>query len=129
MSHQSEMQVPGKSDGRVVPRKGPNSEGRPLGEGLEGRRPARENLGQTAATRTPSRTEASRGLDGVREAARQDKEVRFTALLHHVTVDLLRASYDALKKQAAPGGEGVTWPRGPQASGHRETRRPQVDRF
>jgi group II intron reverse transcriptase/maturase len=45
----------------------------------------------------------------VREAARKDKKVRFTALLHHVTVDLLRASYYELKKQAAPGVDGVTW--------------------
>ena len=38
-----------------------------------------------------------------------DKEVRFTALLHHVTVDLLRDSYSGLKKKAAPGVDGVTW--------------------
>jgi RNA-directed DNA polymerase len=45
----------------------------------------------------------------VREAARRDKKQKFTALLHHVTTELLRASYQTLKKQAAPGVDGVTW--------------------
>ena len=48
-------------------------------------------------------------LRGVREAARRDKRTRFTALLHHVTVQLLRDSYYALKREAAPGVDGVTW--------------------
>ncbi len=42
-------------------------------------------------------------------AARQRKKERFTALLHHVTVDLLRESFLALKRQAAPGVDGLTW--------------------
>jgi RNA-directed DNA polymerase len=45
----------------------------------------------------------------VREVARRDKEARFTALLHHVTVDRLRAAYRAIRPQAAPGVDGVTW--------------------
>jgi group II intron reverse transcriptase/maturase len=109
MSQKSDMHVAGESDGRIVPTKGPNSVGKPTGEGPEGRRPTRENIGQTAAARTQSRFPAFRGLDGVREVARQDKKVRFTALLHHVTVPLLRISYYELKKQAAPGVDGVTW--------------------
>ncbi|MGB8877922.1 MAG: hypothetical protein WCD11_16480 [Solirubrobacteraceae bacterium] len=48
-------------------------------------------------------------LDRVREVARQDKDVRFTALLHHVEVDRLRAAYWAIKPKAAPGVDGVTW--------------------
>jgi retron-type reverse transcriptase len=51
----------------------------------------------------------SQGLNGVRKAARERKQERFTALLHHVTVDLLRDSFFALKRQAAPGVDGVTW--------------------
>ena len=109
MCQTSNMHVAGESDGRIVPTKGPNSGGQPLEEGPEGRRPTRENMGQTAATRTPSRTPALSGLDRVREAARKDKRVRFSALLHHVTVGLLRNSYYELKKQAAPGVDGVTW--------------------
>jgi RNA-directed DNA polymerase len=51
----------------------------------------------------------SQGLGGVREAAKKRRQERFTALLHHVSVDLLRDSYYALKRQAAPGVDGVTW--------------------
>jgi RNA-directed DNA polymerase len=51
----------------------------------------------------------SQGLNGVRERARKNKAERFTALLHHVSVDLLRESYYGLKRKAAPGVDGVTW--------------------
>src|ERR1700675_2917364 len=51
----------------------------------------------------------SHGLERVRTAARLDKKVRFTALLHHVDVDLLRAAYALLKRDAAAGVDGVTW--------------------
>jgi group II intron reverse transcriptase/maturase len=48
-------------------------------------------------------------LDRVREVARKDKEARFTALLHHVDHDRLRSAYRAIRPQAAPGVDGVTW--------------------
>jgi group II intron reverse transcriptase/maturase len=51
----------------------------------------------------------SQGLDRVRIAARQRKKEKFTALLHHVTIDLLRDAFLALKRRAAPGVDGVTW--------------------
>ena len=51
----------------------------------------------------------SQGLAGVRKAAREHKEMKFTALLHHLTVDLLRESFPSLKRKAAPGMDGVTW--------------------
>ena len=51
----------------------------------------------------------SNGLDRVREVARKDKDARFTALLHHVTPGLLLRSFDGLKRDAAPGADGVTW--------------------
>ena len=51
----------------------------------------------------------SQGLEGVRKAAREHKEMKFTALLHHMTVELLRESFYALKRKAAPGVDGVTW--------------------
>jgi len=54
-------------------------------------------------------TPVSRGLQGVREAARRDKGMRFTALLHHVNETLLGDSFQQLKKLAAPGVDGVTW--------------------
>jgi group II intron reverse transcriptase/maturase len=59
--------------------------------------------------RTPSREDMSHGLDRVRRAARLDKKGRFTALLHHVDTDLLRDAYSWLKREAAPGVDGVTW--------------------
>ena len=51
----------------------------------------------------------SQGLDGVRQAARARKQERFTALLHHLNVGLLRESFYALKRKASPGVDGVTW--------------------
>jgi len=58
-------------------------------------------------TRTAGRRRS--GLDRVRQAAKEDQGLRFTALLHHVNVELLRSSYQSLKKQAAAGVDGVTW--------------------
>ena len=58
---------------------------------------------------TQSGARVSQGLNGVRERARKNKQERFTALLHHVSVDLLRESYYGLKRKAAPGVDGVTW--------------------
>jgi len=109
MSHESDMHVGGKSDGRVLPTKCPNNGGILPAEGMEGRRPIKENIGRTTARRTQSRISELSGLLGVRQAARKDKRARFTALLHHVTVHLLRDSYYALKREAAPGVDGLTW--------------------
>jgi len=76
---------------------------------VEGRTSPKGNGGQAAAVRTQRRVAASNGLAAVRQAARQRKGVRFTALLHHITIDLLKQSYFALKRNAAPGIDGVTW--------------------
>ncbi len=76
---------------------------------MEGRQSTKENIGQATAPRTQSRIGELSDLHGVRKAARKDKRTRFTALLHHVTVGLLRDSYFALKRDAAPGIDGVTW--------------------
>jgi RNA-directed DNA polymerase len=51
----------------------------------------------------------SQGLDGVRKAAKERRQERFTALLHHLSVDLLGDSFCALKRGASPGVDGVTW--------------------
>src|SRR5687768_14122770 len=109
VSRTSSMHVDGESDGRVLPTTGPNADDRQSAEAPEGRRPTKENTEQTTAPRTQSRTSASSGLSGVRGVARKDKQVRFTALLHHVTVGQLQASFYALKRTAAPGVDGVTW--------------------
>jgi retron-type reverse transcriptase len=49
------------------------------------------------------------GPDRIREAAKRDKSTRFTALMHHITTELLRESYYGLKKNAVPGVDEVTW--------------------
>src|SRR5437016_12546348 len=97
MIQKSNMHVDGKSDGRAVPTKCPNKSGNPLAEGAEGSRPTKENTEQTTASQTQSWGDAMRGLRGVREAAKRDKRLQFTALLHHVSVALLESSFYALK--------------------------------
>jgi RNA-directed DNA polymerase len=109
MSLKSSMHAGGESDGCVVPAKCPNKGGQPPAEGMEGRQPTKENIEQATAPRTQSRIGELSDLLGVREAARKDKRTRFTALLHHVTVNLLRDGYYALKRAAAPGVDGVRW--------------------
>jgi hypothetical protein len=98
-----------KSDEGGVPMKRSNKEGVPSAETGEGRTSPEGNGGQTAGARTQRRGTASNGLAAVRRAARQSKSVRFTALLHHITVDLLEQSYCALERDSAPGIDGVTW--------------------
>src|SRR6202030_558424 len=58
---------------------------------------------------TQSGAPVSQGLGGVRRTAQARKQERFTALMHHLTIDLLRESYFALKRGAAPGVDGVSW--------------------
>ena len=89
----------GQSDSPVIPAKSPNNAGRPAAEGMEGRGLAKGNSGRQNAPRTQSRVSASSALDRVREVAKRDKAVRFTALLHHIyDVARLRAAYFALNR-------------------------------
>ena len=100
----------GKSDSPVVPAKPPNKPARAGAEAVEERGLAKGNTGQQNALRTQSRDGcAPSALDRVRRVAEQDREARFTALLHHVSVDRLRAAYLALSRDAAAGVDGVTW--------------------
>jgi group II intron reverse transcriptase/maturase len=104
------MNDQGQSDRPVVPTKSPNNAARAATEGMEGRGLAKGNPHQQNAPRTLSRDGALSALERVREAAKRDKAVRFTALLHHVyNVEHLRAAYYALKRDAAPGIDGETW--------------------
>src|SRR5262250_3201821 len=101
---------PGKSDSPTVPGKSPNNAGQPAAEGMEGNGLAKGNLPQQNASRTPSRQDAPSALERVRQAAKQDRKLRFTALLHHIyNLDTLRMAYFSLKKEAAPGVDGETW--------------------
>jgi RNA-directed DNA polymerase len=77
---------------------------------MEGRGLAKGNLLEQNASRTPSRSDAPSALERIRQAAKEDKEMRFTALLHHIyNPEMLRAAYLGLKKEAAPGVDGETW--------------------
>ena len=77
---------------------------------MEGRGLTKGNLPQQNATRTPSRTVVPNALERVRQAARKDKKLRFTALLHHIyNLETLRMAYFRLKKEASPGVDGETW--------------------
>jgi len=99
----------GKSDGPEVPTKSPNNVAQATAEAVEGRGPTKGNVGQQNALRTQSRTSAPSALDRVREAATRDRNQRFTALFHHLSLDRLRQSFLTLERRAAPGIDGVTW--------------------
>src|SRR5439155_18553798 len=104
MSHNLDMNVGRESDRGVLPAKCPDKGGSSSpAEGMEGRPLTKENTGQMAASLIQSWGDASAGLRRVREAAKSDKRLRFTALLHHVSEALLSNSFYALKREAAPG--------------------------
>lgn len=107
----TDMHADGTSDESIVPTTTANNGAAEApAEPDEGRDSAKRNVEQTALRRTPSRTKrGSRGLPGVREAARKDSTLKFTALLHHINQDLLTKAFFSLKKDAAVGADGVTW--------------------
>jgi hypothetical protein len=110
-----DMHAPGKSDEDIVSMKRtnkgaqPETPGQPPAETVEKRSSAKGNSGQAAVTRTQRREAAWTGLARIREAARRDSKQRFTSLLHHIDVELLREAFEALKRDAAPGVDDVTW--------------------
>jgi RNA-directed DNA polymerase len=103
------MYVPEESHSGILPMNHSNKDGRPLAENEEGRPLIKENAGQPHTHPTQGGERVSQGLSGVRKAAKENKEMKFTALLHHLTVALLRESFYSLKRKAAPGVDGVTW--------------------
>ena len=98
-----------KSDLAIVAMKRPNKAGRPAAEAVEPRAGTKGNVGQQSTLRTQIRAGVSQALDRVRNAARHRKKERFTALLHHVSVETLQVAFYALKRKAAPGVDGMTW--------------------
>ena len=103
------MHERGKSDSPVVPAKLPNNTGLPVAEVVEGRGLAKGNAASKTRPGLRAGMSASSALDRVRRVAQNDREARFTALLHHVDVDRLRVAYGALNPRAATGVDGVTW--------------------
>lgn len=98
-----------RSDPPKVARKLVNAGEGPTAEPVERRGGAKGNTNRTRTRRTPSRASVFPGLVRVRERARTEKKERFTALLHHIDLDLLRAGFFWLKRDAAPGVDGLTW--------------------
>ena len=98
-----------KSDLAIVAGKPTNKAGQPAAESVEPRARAEGNASQQSTHRTQGRERVAQALERVRQAARQRKKEKFTALLHHISIDLLGMAFYALKRDAAPGVDGLTW--------------------
>lgn len=108
-SRTTDMHVLEKSDCAVLPVNQPNKERQLSAEVGEGRVQMKENIDQSRMLLTQSGRGMSQRLDGVRKAAKGRRQEQFTALLHHLNINLLRDSFYALKRQASPGIDGVSW--------------------
>jgi len=98
-----------KSDPAIVVTKPTNNAGRPAAEPGERRAGTKGNAGQQRTRRAQNRESVSQALDRVRQVARHQKKERFTTLFHHISLDLLRLAFFDLKRNAAPGVDGLTW--------------------
>ena len=98
-----------ESDSVVVAVKPTNKAERSAAEPVEPRTGTEGNAGQQSTCRAQDRESVSQALERVRQAARQRKKERFTSLLHHVDRAMLRTAFYAIKRDAAPGVDGVTW--------------------
>jgi RNA-directed DNA polymerase len=99
-----------KSDSAIVAGKPTNKAVPTAAEPVEPRAGTKGNASQQSMHRTQGRDRTSQALERVRQAARQRKKERFTALLHHLSIDCLRMAFSALKRDAAAGVDGLTWP-------------------
>src|ERR1700745_4434883 len=108
-----------KSDPAIVATKPANkAEGppvaRPAGEKhaaepVERRAWTEGNADQQSTCRTQCRESVSQALERIRKVARERKKERFTALFHHISIDLLEEAFYGLKQDAAPGVDRLTW--------------------
>src|SRR3954465_5775981 len=113
------MHEPEKSDPVVVAVKPTNKAERSVAEPVEPRTGTKGNANQQSTRRAQDRESVSQALERVRFAARREKKGKFTSLLHHVTHEMLRTSFYALKRDAAPGVDGMTWETYEQGLDHR----------
>jgi RNA-directed DNA polymerase len=97
-----------KSDPAIVA-KPANNAGQPAAERVERRAGTEGNAGQQSTRRAQDRESVSQALERVRQAAKQRRKERFTALFHHINSAMLRTAFFALKREAAPGVDGMTW--------------------
>ena len=101
-----------KSDAAIVAAKLTNNAGAciaAVAESVEPRAATKRNAEEQSTHRTLGRACVSQALRRVRQAARQRKKEKFTALQHHISIDLLRVAFLALKRNAAPGVDDLTW--------------------
>ena len=98
-----------KSDSAIVAGKPTNKAGQPAAEPVERRAEAKGNASQQSTRRAQDRKRVSQALERIRQVARQRKKERFTSLFHHLSVELFRLAFFALKRDAAPGVDGLTW--------------------
>jgi len=96
-----------KSDPGVVAVKPANKAGLPAAEWVEPRTGTEGKAIQQSAFRTPGRGDASQALERIRQAARRNRKEKFTALLHHVTVEKLEEAFRGIAKDAAAGVDGI----------------------
>jgi RNA-directed DNA polymerase len=99
----------GKSDSAIVAGKPTNKAGQPAAEPVEPSAGAKGNANQHSTRRAQDRESVSQALERIRQVARQRKKERFTSLFHHLSVELLRLAFFDLKRDAAPGVDGLTW--------------------
>src|SRR2546428_13402678 len=99
----------GKSDAAIVAGKPTNKAERSAAEPVEPRAVAKGNANQQSTRRAQSRASVSQALERIRQAARDRKKEKFTALFHHLSTDLLEEAFFELKEDAAPGVDGLTW--------------------
>ena len=103
------MHGPEKSDPAIVVMKPTNKAGRPVAVSVERRAGAKGNADQRNTRRTQGRERVSQALARVRRAARDRRQERLTALSHHIGHDALRDAFFALRREAAPGVDGLRW--------------------
>jgi RNA-directed DNA polymerase len=99
----------GKSASVIVAVKPTNEAGQPAAEPVERRAETKGNVDQQNTRRAQDRESVASALGRIREVARQRKKERFTSLLHHISLSLLRLAFHALKRDAASGVDGLTW--------------------
>ena len=108
-----------KSDSAIVAVKPANKVARPAAEQsaaepaaaepVEPRAETKGNAGQQSTCRAQSRVSVSQALERIRKVARERKKEKFTALFHHISIDLLEEAFFELKEDAAPGVDRLTW--------------------
>jgi RNA-directed DNA polymerase len=98
-----------KSDPAIVAMKLTNNAEQSAAEPVEQRAGTKGNAGQQSTCRAQSRISVSQALERIRKVARERKKERFTALFHHLSIELLEDSFDELKQNAAPGVDGLRW--------------------